>query len=533
MNDRILKWFYFPANSENKLPSQGCSHPVLGNAVNTPTNQAHQTPAAVGVRPQPKPGPSHLIAVSSGHKLPQSSQNLETFPNLNLSPPEGPAIGTHQAPLQASPHPGHHTSQTQDQHVFGSPAGDHLPNIPPRYDQLLDISLQLSNLSRPSFNFVVRGENLELTDANPALGSGSSSTIPDSPVVGRLQIDSGSFGQTPTLQGPDSLGDNVWHSGLTRNQPTLSPLIKPNQDLQSLKVDLGMQALTQQNGVNMEFSLYGSSGGMQMAKTEEKPRYQPQSQYDPSQTSQLHPVLQSQAQYSPDQTSRDETYVPANIKNIASKNTVSNLPVDTQRSVSTEPVSSATSHIDQNLERLGSIERRNTETVHSRVQNIRVKPPSKFVSSGHQLNQKPFVRQANSQLFNPSQYATGPTADGNRWTPQQLQEHRGSNIRQELVPEKRRVSTLKQEQGVHSVRVKSDRTAAIRLSDVSPNHQIHQQKLDHPSPNQQKLVQSVAETGNGGGQESASTLRNVLQPAGRDEKHRANLISQRFLEEQP
>lgn len=389
-------------------------------------------------------------------------------------------------------------SQTQDQQVSGSPTDDPSPNFSPT----LDISLQVSNLSTPSLNFVVTGENLGLTAANTALGSGSSSKIPDSPVVGQFQIDSGSSGETLPIQGPNSLGDNVWHSGLTWNQLTPGSLLQPSRDLQSLKVDLGMQALTQQNEVKMDFNLYSS--GMGNDVTEETPRYRSQNQYDPAQTSLLHPVLQPRAQYSSGLPRRDEIYVPAMIKRITSQNTHSNLSVGIQGSVSPDPVLYASSQVNQNLERPGSIERRNTETVHSRVQNIRVKPPSKLgqTSSGHLLNQKPFVQHTN----------------GTHWSPQQVPERGGSNMRQEHVPERRGVSILNQEQGIHSVEVQSEQTAAIRLNVLSPNQQIHKQKPVHPSLNKQKLVQSVAETGNGGRRVSDSTQRNVPQPAGRDKK---------------
>ncbi|XP_044024572.1 uncharacterized protein LOC122862843 isoform X2 [Siniperca chuatsi] len=493
------------ADSANNLPAQDCSHQVSGYAVNTPTNQGHQTPAAGGVlphlgtRPRPKPGPSHFITVPGGHNKP-----LHSSPNLNLSPPERPTIGTHQVPLQFSSHPGYLMSQTQDQHVFGSPTGNHLPNFPPRYNPLPENGIQLSNLNTQSLKFVdVRGENSGRTDDNPALGWSSSSRIPISPVVKQLESDWGSSSQPRTLQGPNSIGDNVGHYGLTWDQPTFSQngIIKPNQDVQSLKVDLspGMQELTQQHEANLDLTIYGSSGvGMKVANTEEIPGYQPRSQYYPSQTSQFHPVFQPPAQYSPDHNGSDK-YIPAYTKQITAKNSISDLSEETPGSVSTEPTNS---RVDQNLEKPGSIERRNIE----KVQNIRVKPQGKFFTSGH-LNQTPLIQQANSQISNPSQYATSPTtvnSDGKGWTSQQLPEHRGSNIREEHVPERRSFSTMKQAQNLHSITVKSDQSAVIPLTDLSTNQQGHQQKL----------VQSVAETRNSGGQGSAFTLRNAVQPTG-------------------
>ncbi|XP_033505059.1 uncharacterized protein LOC117271076 [Epinephelus lanceolatus] len=507
------------------LPDKDCSHQVAGNAVNTPTNQAYQTyqtPAAGGVlpnsgiRPRPKPGPSHFITIPGGHNKPlYSSQNLQSFPSFNLPPSEGQTTGTHQVPLQASSLPGPLMFQTQDQHVFKSQTDGHLPNVPPRYDPLPDDSIQLSNLNTLSFNYVRREK---LTDENPAGGLSSSSRIPDSPVMEPLESDWESFGQTPTFQGLNILGNNVWHSGLTWDQPTLrqNGFISPNEEMQSPQVNLspGVQELSQLHEASLDLSLYRSSGGdREMANTEEIPGYQPPNKNDPSQTSQPHPVLQPSAQYNPDHPDsseqllpgKDKKYVPASTKTTESKNTVSDLSGDTEGSVSTEPTSIATSQVDQNLERPGAIERRNIETVQSRVQNIRVKPLSKFLSSGQQLNQKHLIQQANKQMSNFSHYSTGPTAvsnNRNRWTSQQHPEHRGSNIREEHVPKRMGFSTLKQEQGVHGVQVKSDQPAMIRLTELSPNQQEHQQKL----------VQSVADKGNSGDQ--VSPLRNVHQPTG-------------------
>ncbi|XP_054474253.1 uncharacterized protein LOC129106966 isoform X5 [Anoplopoma fimbria] len=270
-----------------------------------------------------------------------------------------------------------------------------------------------------------------------------------------------------------------------------------------------------------------------MANNQETPGDPPQSQNDPSQTSQSNLVLQPTSQSSQHHigrreqllSGRDKKYVPANTKGIASKNTAPALSGDPQESVSTEPTSTATSQVTQNLGRPGTIERRNIETVKSRMRTLRVKPLSKLVSSGHQLNQKPVIQQANSQLSNPSQYASGLTADGNHWMSQQLPEHRGLDIREQHVPERTGFSTLRQEMDVHGFQVKSDPSAVIHFSDLAPIEQDHQQKLVHSSQNQQgpqqklvhlypnqKLVQSVAETGKDGYQEAL--LRNVPQPTG-------------------
>lgn len=471
---RVLKSFYFLADNANELSDQDCLHGVPGNPPNPQAVQVYQAPAAEvlpqsGDRPQPKPGAGRFVTVPA-------SQNPGTIPNfiLSPSPPEGSTTGTHKILLYPfTSNPGPLMSQTPDQHVFSSQSGKYLPNFPPRYDQISDSYVQLSNVNKQSLNFPeMRDTNPGLTNGNPALLFSSSSKIPESPVVKQLQSDLGSSTQTATLH---SLGADVWHSGTSRDQPTFSQnvIIDPNQDLKSPHVDLftGMQELTQQHEASLDLSLYGSTGSrINMAKTAEIQGRQPQSQYGVFQTAQLHQVLQTPAQFSPDNAGssgllllgEDNSYTPAKTGRFPSQNTVTDLPVDTQGSLSTGQTSTETSQADQNLKKTGSVERRNIETVQSRVQNIRVKPLSQFVPHGH-LNQKLYVQQINTQVSNPSQYATGP------------------------------------------VRVKSDQTAVINLTDLSQNQQIHEQKL----------VEPVAERGNGEGQESASAQRTVLKPTGR------------------
>ncbi|XP_070705348.1 uncharacterized protein [Pempheris klunzingeri] len=215
-----------------------------------------------------------------------------------------------------------------------------------------------------------------------------------------------------------------------------------------------------------------------MVQTEKVPEFQPRSLYNPPQTSKLHLVQKPAAWYSPSHIGSREKTLP-----------------DTQKSVSTEPMSTRLSRVNENLQRSGSIERRNIETVKSRLKSIRVKPPSKFLSSGHHVSLRPVLLQVDSQTSNPSlyaQYETGPaaaSAHGNRWS-QQLPEHRLDR----------------------RVRVKPDRPAVIRLNGQPPE----QQQLVHPEQQGQKLklVHSVSETGNYDRPESAFAHRNVLQPSG-------------------
>lgn len=506
MESQNFKHFHFSAGPANEPPAKDCLYQVSRNGDKTLTKQIHENTQAVGILPptslwtRPRPGPSHFITVPSRHnKLIYSSQNQQPSPNLNLSPPpEGVSVGTHQS------HPSHLMSMTQEHRESGSPTGDHFPNYLPRHDHSPSINFHRSNLNTPSFNVGVTGENSELTKAGPAQGFSTSSRSPGSAVVGVLHVNSGSSSQTLTLQGLNSFGDNVGQNNV----------IQPDQDLQNLQVNfsLGMQELTQPHEASLDLRFYGSSEGrMEMTRPEAIPGYLPQSGYDASQTSPLQPAPKPPAQHSRQllQPGRDQTYVPANT--ITSQYTVSNMLEDRRGSLSTEPMSTATSQVDQNLERPGSIERRNTETVYTKVKNIRVKPLTKFLSSVQHPNQNTFVQQPNVQISSPSQYATGSTAvgrGGSRWASQQLPEPRRSNMRQEHVPERTGVLSLTPEKGVYTI--KSDQSAAIHLTDLSPN--------------QQKPVQSEAKTGNGGGQKPVSTQGNVLQAKGWVENLKPNII---------
>lgn len=91
-------------------------------------------------------------------------------------------------------------------------------------------------------------------------------------------------------------------------------------------------------------------------------------------------------------------------------------------------------------------------------------------------------------------------------------------MRQEHVPERTGVLSLTPEKGVYTI--KSDQSAAIHLTDLSPN--------------QQKPVQSEAKMGNGGGQKPVSTQGNVLQAKGWVENLKPNIIQiwHRFLGDQ-
>lgn len=428
-------------------------------------------------------------------------------------------------------------SQMEDQHVFWSQIDNPFPNFPPRYEQLPDGSDKLSHLNTPSFDFTdMRGKDLGQTDDHLAFNLDSSGRIP--PVVEQLESSWGSTSPTPTLQGLNSWGDNVWHSGQTWDQLTVGQngINKPNEDVESRsKVYLfsGMREVSKPHEAD---HFRSSVVGMEMANTEERSGYQPQSQYDPSQTPQHSPVLQKSTQYSPVHIGstklhlpgKDTTYVPTvDATHITPKNTTPDLSGDALGTSQYLSIESNETKLHLNLERTGSIERRNVKTTQSRVQNIRVKPLRKLTSSVHHHSQKSSIQPVDSQSSSPSQYTTGQTAsssDETHWMSQQVPDRRGSDtINWTHSPQ--RPGTLSQEQGVHSVRVKSDQSAVIRPTNLSPNHQGRQQILVHPAPNQLTLVQSVAESGNSGGQQSPSILGKVLQSAGR-KRDQQRLINQ-------
>ncbi|XP_031170876.1 uncharacterized protein LOC116061107 isoform X1 [Sander lucioperca] len=168
----------------------------------------------------------------------------------------------------------------------------------------------------------------------------------------------------------------------------------------------------------------------------------PLSQNHRFQTSRLHPA--------PYSAELHNSYIPADTKHITAKNTESSL------SPASEPTSAATGRVGPNPERPG-------------VQNIRVKPPSRFFSSGLQLNQEPVFHQANSQISNP----TAVSMDGNRWPPRQLPGHRGPNVRDERTD----LSTLDHQ------RLPGPSPDHQRLPGPSPDHQ----RLPGPSPDHQRL----------------------------------------------
>lgn len=171
-----------------------------------------------------------------------------------------------------------------------------------------------------------------------------------------------------------------------------------------------------------------------------------------------------QAQQSSGQSDRCETYPPA---------TTQPSKMDPLRSASRERVSSARSQSQQNLESPGSADWSSTNALKSKVHNVRVKPPSRFVSSANPLRQKPKVQPLNSAPTDSS--SQEHVADGGR---------------------------------------EGKRAQTVDPGQTSPAH--HQQMHPHnPVHSNQNLFPPVSRTGHGGWLGSGSAPRNVAQAAGK------------------
>ncbi|XP_011610134.2 uncharacterized protein isoform X1 [Takifugu rubripes] len=346
----------------NRPAAEGC---VMENTVNFPSHRVHQTTASGGVGHQ------------SSHRGDPDRQKASQPSTNYLRHPEASGIETHQVASEASS--GLYNFHNREQQAAGLSARDHSHSIPPGYDHRVDISLQLSNLSTQNLNFVVRGENMDLTDATLAIDSGSSK-VPSHPVIGQLKIDSGQS-EASRLLGPTRQVKNIWHSG-PNNPSSVSPGHKQHQDPQGLKLDLGMKTQNLQKRLDMEFSLFGSPDDGNHLNSEGTRGLQ--HQYMP-----LH--FPAQAQHSPGQSGKRETYPSGK-----PQPTTLQGKLDPLRFASREQVSSARSQSEQSLERPGSTEWRKTNALYSKVHNVRVKPPSRFVSSVNTLRQKPMVQPLNS-----------------------------------------------------------------------------------------------------------------------------------------
>lgn len=355
----LIKMTTFLKSHSSADPGKGLANApcVTGNTVKDPANGVHQTTAA-GFGPRP----SYLRYL---HRQEVSSPNHSSR--------QASAFGTHQVGSEASFHPGLYSFQSQDTSVASLSTSDYSHSVPPGYDQLVDISLQLSNLSTQSCNIVFRGENLDLTDATQA--SNPASKVHRHPVIEQLETDS-EQSKMSTRLGPNGLVKNIWHAGLG-NQPSVSLVHKPHQGRQGQRFDIGMKTQNLQKRLGMELSLFGSPEGGSRLNSEV--------------TRGVLPLFPSQGQHSSGQCGKQERDPPAQNKPEALHS-----KMDPLRPVGIEQWSSARSQSEENLERSGSPELRNTDALNSKVHNVRVKPPSRFVSSANLLRQKPSIQPLKS-----------------------------------------------------------------------------------------------------------------------------------------
>ncbi|XP_068198545.1 uncharacterized protein [Antennarius striatus] len=222
-----------------------------------------------------------------------------------------------------------------------------------------------------------------------------------------------------------------------------------------------------------------------LEKTEQASGYPSQTIYDSSQTAELHRVLPPSEKVSLNHTDIGEQFLPGTSKTLSPANV---------KPTASRHTADLSAEMQGFLGNPGSTESRNSETIHARVQSVRVKPVSKFLPSGQNLKQRSSFQPADPKISNPSQDSSGPMvvySAGSRRTPQQLPEDRHSNIWQEEMPGRIDASTQKLEEGV--------------LTGLSPEQQTYRQKM----------IQPLAETEDRGGQGSASTLGNIHQSTGR------------------
>lgn len=262
----------------------------------TPAQRVHQSSTAGGGGPPP----------------------LRDLYRLQGSPPEAPDPGTHQV---SSAHPGFSSSQTQDQ------LGPGLPG----YDQVVDNSVQLPNLS---FHAVVPGETLDPTDPPPALNPGSVK-VPRHPVISPFKVGL-------SLPGPERPVPNVWQPGL-HLPPPAGESCNPPPDPQALNPDLQRP--------DEDLRVSGSADGGPQAQQWYDPPFPPPPPYSPGQTR------------DPDPPTETTPAAPQS-------------HVDPLRPGGPDLRSPGWG---QNLDPPGS-----------KVQSVRVKPASRF-SAAHPLRQRPFI----------------------------------------------------------------------------------------------------------------------------------------------
>ncbi|KAF7231126.1 transcript variant X4 [Nothobranchius furzeri] len=255
-----------------------------------------------------------------------------------------------------------------------------------------------------------------------------------------LRATGGTLTQLGPRPGPN-LGSNHF---LTEPAEPSQPHSSPNQDRSSER---------QTNQLSQS-----SDGEAEAANPVEQMVHVSPFQHKSPQTHQLHPIHQwDHIRNELPHSRKHETLASAN-----SQTSLSDWSRLLQESFHHELPPAASGDVP-GLEWLRSVDGWNAQT---RVQNIRVKPPSRFVSSGPHLNQKSVVQPAHSQNSGPSQYSSGligTRGDQNQWTSQKTK-HGGSSTGEERVLE--RLGTLEQ--------TRPEPPSLINFTYPSPNKAVHQ-----------------------------------------------------------
>ncbi|XP_024866909.1 uncharacterized protein LOC112451536 isoform X2 [Kryptolebias marmoratus] len=402
-----------------------------------------------------------------------SHQHFVNGPKLHPNPATGGTLPHLGFRPRSKPGPSHFITvpggQKQLQFTINQDQSlEHQTSQVPQSYRLPHDRSQWEHLYTPNQKF--KGEEWETS--GPTLGSFN--RIPDGGDLGK---------PSQKLKSLNSLAEEARDSGLPWDQSSSAHrnIVQENPSLQRLPTELsfGMTELSPPS-----LSLHGPSGELEVFHMMERPVYQ-----NSPQTHQTHLFMQPQDYISnePPQTNERKTLVPADFNtNIPNWSKVLKETFHNEQGPET-------SRDVQNLESLRPFE----STVQSRVQNIRVKPPSKYVSFVPHLNQKPVVHRTRSQNSNPSQYPTVLTAgngDGNQRTRQQT-ELGGSNTGEERVHKRPDVLILTPKQVLEKVQVQPDRSS-IKVTNQFPNQVEWVLKSLSQTEPQPMLVQSLAETEN-------------------------------------
>ncbi|KAK5598683.1 hypothetical protein CRENBAI_006167 [Crenichthys baileyi] len=263
--------------------------------------------------------------------------------------------------------------------VLSSSNQDDSSETPTQFSQLPDVE----HLDAPVENF--KGEAWGTPGpSEKCITLGSFDRIPNAPARENV----GSSSRTLVSLNKFPKGDD--DTGLPWGQSIIGQSdIGQHPSHQSLPVDLSssMAGLKQPT-----LNLYGYSGVGMAVDELQNPVYQHQYHYKPNQAPHHPTFLQPQDHV------RNELPQPSKQKILdpgEGKSAIPDQSDSLQEFLYNKPTTVPIQEV-QNLEGVGPVE----WNIQSRVQSIRVKPPSKFVSSVLRLNQKPIVQQTNSQSPN-------------------------------------------------------------------------------------------------------------------------------------